>query len=102
MVLPWPGESACNAPQKAAASSELHPPTTVSGSTFGYVTGNPLIPYRAVFWPGYATPYNGYSGGYGGGYTSGYSSGSYYPRPIVSINASGGGAHHAWDFHWNF
>ena len=81
-----------------AASSELAPPTTVGGSTYGYVTGNPLAPYRAVFWPGYGTSY----GAYPGGYTSGYSSSGYCPRPTLSINASGGGAHHAWDFHWNF
>lgn len=84
----------------AAASSELHPPTTVSGSTYGYVSGSPLLPYRAVFWPGYATPAPYSYGGYSGGYSSGY--GYPYARPIVSINASGGGAHHAWNFHWNF
>ncbi len=80
----------------AAASSELHPPTRVGGSTYAYVTGNPYIPYRAVFWPGYNAPYGG------GGYSGGYSYGTSWPRPIVSINASGGGSHHAWDFHWNF
>lgn len=85
-----------------AASTELHPPTTVGSSTFGYVTGNPYIPYHAVFWPGYTTPYGGYLGGYSGGYTAGYSSGNYCPQPTVSINASGGGSHHAWNFHWNF
>jgi hypothetical protein len=92
----------------AAASSEMHPPTAVPGSySYGYLAGNPLAPYRAVYWPAYGGypvggSYLGGGGYVGGGYTGGYSSGGYCPRPVVSINASGGGAHHAWDFHWNF
>lgn len=80
----------------AAAATELHPPTTLGGSGYGYAGGSPHVPYRAVFWPGYGASY----GGYGVGHY--HSHGGAWSRPVVSINASGGGSHHAWDFHWNF